>query len=149
MPLAAPADVHAQAAANRAESAIVVAMNAERARYGLPRLRLSRALSGSAKAHTIDMLRHDSLSHNSSDGTQPGVRIARATGAHRSGETIAWAQRGAGSGARTIIRMWMTSPGHRALILSRSFRRVGVGRAFGKLGSSAGLAVTADFASAR
>lgn len=149
MPLATPADVHAQAAANRAENAIVVAMNAERARYGLPRLRLSRALTRSAKSHTIDMLRHDYLSHISSDGKQPGVRIASATGAHKSGETIAWAQRGAGSGARTFVRMWMTSPGHRAILLSRSFRRVGVGRATGRLGSSLGVAVTADFASSR
>lgn len=149
MPLAPPADVHAQAAANRAENAIVQAMNSERARFGLPGLRLSRALTGSAKAHTIDMLRHDFLSHSSSNGTQPGARIASATGAHKSGETIAWAQRGAGSGARTFVRMWMRSSGHRAILLSRAYRRVGVGRATGRLGSSPGVAVTADFASAR
>ena len=149
MPLAAPVDVPAHAAASRAESAIVRLLNNERARYGLPGLRLSSALTRSAEQHSWDCLRHDWISHISSDGTAPGRRIARVTAARASGETMAWSQRGAGSGARSIVRMWMGSAAHRSIVLSPKFRRVGVGRIRGKLGASAGVMVTADFASAR
>ena len=138
MPLATPADVPAYAAANRAERAIVRLVNAERARYGLPRVRLSGALTRSAQRHSWQCLRSDSMSHSASH-----VR-ARATG-----EVLAWSQRGAGSGARSIVQMWMRSSAHRAIVLNGRFRRIGVGRVRGKLGPTSGVMVTADFASAR
>jgi uncharacterized protein YkwD len=149
MPLATPVDVPAHAAGSRAENAIVRLVNVERRRYGLRRLRVSSALTRSAEQHSWDCLRHDWISHVSSDGTGPDRRIARVTAARASGETMAWSQRGAGSGARSIVRMWMRSSAHRAVVLSPKFRRVGVGRIRGKLGATAGVMVTADFASAR
>ena len=139
MPLAAPVDVPAHAAATRAERAIVRRLNAERARYGLPRLRLSGALTRKAQRHSWECLRYDSMSHTS----------GRITRARASGETLAWSQRGAGSGARSIVNMWLRSSAHRAIVLNGKFRRVGIGRVRGKLGSSSGVMVTADFASAR
>jgi uncharacterized protein YkwD len=139
MPLAAPVDVPAYAAANRAERAIVRLVNAERARYGLPRVRLSGALTRAAQRHSWDCLRYDSLSHTT----------GRITRARASGEALAWSQRGAGSGASSIVNMWMRSSAHRAIVLNGKFRRIGVGRVRGKLGPTPGVMVTADFASAR
>jgi uncharacterized protein YkwD len=139
MPLAAPVDVPAYTAANRAERAIVRLVNAERARYGLPRLRLSSGLTRTAQRHSWNCLRYDSLSHSS----------GRVSSARASGETLAWSQRGAGSGARSIVSMWMNSSAHRAIVLNGKFRRVGVGRVRGKLGPTPGVMVTADFASAK
>jgi uncharacterized protein YkwD len=45
--------------------------------------------------------------------------------------------------------MWLNSPGHRAVLLSGKYRRVGIGRRVGRLGSSRACLVTADFASRR
>lgn len=139
MPLATPVDVSAHAAATRSERAIVRLLNAERSRYGLPRLRLSSALTRAAQAHSWNCLRSNSLSHTT----------GRITSARASGEALAWSQRGAGSGARSIVNLWMRSAPHRAIVLNGNFRRVGVGRVRGKLGPTAGVMVTADFASAR
>ena len=43
--------------------------------------------------------------------------------------------------------MWMNSPGHRAILLSSSFRRVGIGKRTGDLGGDRACVVTADFGS--
>ena len=62
------------------------------------------------------------------------------------GETIAW---GVGSNGRpgAIVRMWLASPPHRATMLRRGFRYVGVGVATGSFSGFGGASVaTADFA---
>ena len=46
------------------------------------------------------------------------------------GENIAWGSERRGA-PRTITRMWMNSPEHRANILSSSFREVGIGAPYG------------------
>lgn len=56
------------------------------------------------------------------------------------GENIAYASE-PGFSASVVLRMWMESPPHRALVLDGSFSRIGVGVA----GGSTRL-VTADFA---
>jgi uncharacterized protein YkwD len=42
--------------------------------------------------------------------------------------------------------MWLNSAPHRAIVLDPRFRRVGVGRRWGTLGSAGRAVVTADFA---
>lgn len=149
MPLATPADVQAHASANRAEVAIVRVLNRERRKRGIPGLRLSPRLAAVARNHTLDQLRSDRLNHTSSDGTPSNVRIRRVVRARTSGETIAFVSRGAGSGARTIVRMWLRSPAHASVLLSRSFRSIGIGRARGRLGQASGVVVTANLTSRR
>lgn len=149
MPLATPADIHAHASAQRAETAIVREVNRERRRRGLRRLRTSPRLAWVARDQTLDQLRFDRLDHASSDGTSPSARIHRVVRARASGETIAFASVGAGSGAPAIVRLWMSSPPHAAVLLSPRFGRIGIGRARGRLGSTPGVVVTADLASAR
>ncbi len=49
-----------------------------------------------------------------------------------------------GCNASAIVNMWLNSGPHRKIMLSRSFKRIGVGRS-----GSRKCFVTADFASAR
>jgi uncharacterized protein YkwD len=62
------------------------------------------------------------------------------------GEVIAWGSGGAGSSG-SIVRMWLASPSHRATLLDRGFRYVGVGVAAGSFSGYSGARIaTADFA---
>ena len=61
------------------------------------------------------------------------------------GETLAWGV-GVDGSAESIVRMWLASPSHRATLLRRNFRRVGVGVAIGSFEGFGGARVaTADF----
>jgi uncharacterized protein YkwD len=128
------------------EAAIVRAVNVQRAAHGLPALRAARKLSRVAETHSVDQLRHDILGHHSSDGTPFARRIARAGAFRTVGEVIAFAPSGARTRGRTVVRMWMRSPAHRAQLLNPAFRLVGVGRVRGALGRTSGAMVTADLA---
>ncbi len=128
------------------ERKVVELVNRIRARHGLRRLRASRTLAHAASDHTGDMLRADYLSHCSSDGTPMATRVRRYTGARWVGENIAITSRRRGV-ARQVVRMWMASPPHRAVLLSPKSRRIGVGRGRGLLGGAARSVFTVDFAS--
>lgn len=88
-----------------------------------PPLSLSPALTRAARAHSRDMVAHDFLSHDGSDGSTPGVRVARAGYRWRMvGENIA-------SGVRTpraVVAGWLASPHHCANIMTAGFRQMGV-----------------------
>jgi uncharacterized protein YkwD len=146
--LAAPAPAHAGARLNGAERAVIRHVNDVRAAHGLAPVRASRALNRAAEHHSRDMLRRDFFDHTSSDGTPFDRRIRRYTDAHEVGENIAalGVRRGA---AATVVEMWMNSPPHRAIMLSTSFDRIGIGRRWGTLGGATQAVVTADFASRR
>jgi uncharacterized protein YkwD len=45
--------------------------------------------------------------------------------------------------------MWMDSPGHRAILLSGKYRRIGLARRTGSLGGTHACVITADFGSRR
>jgi len=144
-----PADAAAKTAAlDKSERKVIKLVNRIRARHGLRKLRASHTLARAASIHTGDMLRRDFLGHSSSDGTPMPSRVRRYTGADWVGENIAAVSR-RGSTARRVVRMWMASPGHRAVLLSPSGRRIGVGRRAGKLGSAKRAVITADLASSR
>jgi uncharacterized protein YkwD len=124
-------------------------LNAERSRYGLRPLRLNRRLSAAARAHSRAMARRHFFSHNSLSGASFLDRI-RGTGYLRGarswsvGENIAYGS-GRLSTPRSIERAWMNSPGHRANILSRSFRSIGIGIAAGTPSGGGGATYTTDF----
>ncbi len=128
------------------EIAIVRAVNAQRVAHGVPALKAVRGLSRVAERHSRDQLRRDRLGHDSSDGTPFAGRIAQAGRYRTAGEVIAFTSRGSSSRARSVVRLWMRSPGHRAQLLDPRFRVVGVGRVRGRLGSRGGAVVTADLA---
>jgi len=138
---AAPA---AQAASSRidgGERAVVRAINRARAGHGLRALRKHRRLARAADAHSRSMLRADYFSHGAFS-----QRVRRYVSLRRVGETIAMTSR---CSARKVVRMWLNSPPHRAVLLSGGFRRVGVGRRKGRLGATRACLVTADFGSRR
>jgi len=145
-PAAPPAG--AGAGLSRAERHVVRHVNDVRARHDLGRLRASRALSRAADRHTRDMLRRDFFDHTSSDGTPFDRRVRRYADARTVGETLAALGRRRG-GAAAVVRMWMDSPPHRAVLLDSGFRRIGLARRWGKLGDAGRSVVTADFASRR
>jgi uncharacterized protein YkwD len=149
LPLAAPAAAPAASPHDRLERAVVQHINAERARYHLPPLRSSPRLARVASRHSADQLRHGRLSHATGRGTPFAVRLARVTRARKVGETIAWMSRSRQVGAARFVRLWLSSPRHRAQLLDPSFRRVGVGRRRGRMGTTRGTIVTADFATRR
>ena len=127
-------------------SSTICLVNAERTQRGLRPLHLNRRLSRAAGGHARDMVRRDYFSHDSLSGASFVDRIRRTgyLGGPRSwivGENLAW-----GSGDRSspaaIVRAWMHSPGHRANILQRRFREVGIGLASGAPESVPGPAAT-------
>jgi uncharacterized protein YkwD len=60
------------------------------------------------------------------------------------GEDLAW---GTAVTAQWVVDQWLASPAHRAVLLRRGFRRVGIGIVFGPFAGYRGSAVvTADFA---
>ena len=68
----------AAAADAKVQDAILQEVNAFRASAGLAPLRLEPRLSRAAEQHSRDMLARNFLSHQGSDGSDPGARIARA-----------------------------------------------------------------------
>jgi uncharacterized protein YkwD len=144
----------ANAAASQASKRALVratlcVLNAHRARNNLRPLRLNRKLSRAARRHSRAMARHRFFSHNSLSGASFVDRI-RSTGylsGARSwsvGENIAYGS-GGRSTPRSIGAAWMNSPGHRANILSRSYRSIGIGIASGTPSGRPGGTYTTDF----
>ncbi|CAA9539090.1 MAG: hypothetical protein AVDCRST_MAG79-1685 [uncultured Thermoleophilia bacterium] len=129
------------------ERQVVEALNEVRARHGLGALRVAPGLVQAARSHSRDMLLRDYFSHPSLGGPDFGDRVRRHHPAPVVGENLAWGT-GRLRAPAAVVRMWMDSPPHRAIILDREFRVVGVGRSFGTFRGHRRAAVfTADFAS--
>jgi len=124
-------------------------LNAKRADHHLRPLRPNSKLATAARRHSRAMVRQRFFSHTSPNGDTFIDRI-RATGylegarSWSAGENIAYGS-GSRSTPRSIGRAWMGSPGHRANILSRSFRAIGIGIASGTPVGVAGATYTTDF----
>ena len=110
-------------------------LNGERSKRHMKRLRLNGHLSEAATHHASDMVRREYFSHDSTNGQSFVDRIKR-TGYLQSasswyvGENLAWGANER-STPRSQLRAWMNSPGHRANILNRRFREIGLGLALG------------------
>jgi len=146
---AAPADDGSTASAARAGSfgaAIVAELNRIRGRAGLAPVRPDARMSRTATAHSRDMSRRGYFAHGAW-----GSRVARASGSARSvGEVLGWMARSSPRReARQMVRGWLDSPPHRHVLLDPSFRRVGLGRATGRLQGRDAAIWTVDWASAR
>ncbi len=139
------------------EHAVVARMNLVRRSHGLRPLRHNGRLSAAADYHSKDMARRGYFEHDSANGTAFWRRIERfyPSRGFRSwtvGENLLW-----GSdtyGAAFAVREWMNSPPHRANILSRDWREVGIGAVFvtsapGEYRGRPVTIVTADFGSRR
>jgi uncharacterized protein YkwD len=116
-----------QAAGAPEEQEMVDALNAVRGRHGLPALQTSASLERSSFFFAERLMRTDVFAH--------AKRIQASNRFRQLGEVLAWM-----SGwrlRRTLaVNMWLRSPPHRALILSRRFRYAGAGRSRGMLGGA-------------
>ena len=117
-------------------------INRVRALHGLPAVQLDGKLHGAARRLSSEMASTGVLNHTSPDGSTFADRLA-AAGWHGStaGEDIAVAPRPA-----AVVRMWLASPPHRAILLSGDYRTIGLGIAAGTFKGRTMLFVTADFA---
>lgn len=133
------------------EQRMLRVINRVRADRDLPKVRLHWALDRAAGRHSRDMLRNDYFSHLSSGGTSYASRIV-AAGYKRSGysswsvgEVLGWGKGDRGR-PRAIVRGWLRSSYHRAVLLNRRWRDVGVGAAHGTFCGVSGCWVwTVDF----
>lgn len=107
--------------------AIRCLVNRARARAGLRPMRAVRPLARAAGRHARDMGKRRFFSHRNMRGRTPAAR-ARAAGwrGDAIGEAIAF---GCGSSANAlgIVRSWLASPPHRAILLSSEYAQMGVG----------------------
>jgi uncharacterized protein YkwD len=141
--------VQGKASVRRARDATLCLLNRTRAAHGLAPLRLNARLSHAARRHSRDMVRHRYFAHDSRNGRSPFARMRATHYVPRGaswwlGENIGW---GSGSLAQPIalVRAWMHSPEHRANILSRHFRDIGIGIAAGAPVGGGGATYTTDF----
>jgi uncharacterized protein YkwD len=99
-------------------------INEARRVNGLNALNLVPELSAAAQKHADDMATNGSTSHTGSDGSVPALRVLLSgyPGGY-AGEAMAWGM----ADAIEPVRFWLTSPGHRPIILDPAARDVGVG----------------------
>ena len=132
-----------------ANHATLCLLNEQRRSHGLRAFKLDGKLGRAASGHARDMVAKRYFAHDSKSGASFGARIKR-TGWTRSrrsytiGENIGWGG-GALATPRSMVRAWMGSAGHRANILSRSFRMVGIGIANGAPTGGDGATYATDF----
>jgi uncharacterized protein YkwD len=131
-------------------TAILCLHNQIRAERGLPLLKENTRLRRAAAGHSSDMVSRGFFEHTTPSGVTMVDRIMAARYASRSvgwalGENLAW---GTGKLAtpRLIMRAWMDSPGHRANVVKRAYREIGIGIVTGVPSDrGAGATYTADF----
>ena len=126
----------------QSERALLGAVNGVRSSHGLRPLRVDPALVRAARSYSARMLRTGVFAHGAM-----GTRLAQhGVRGPVFGENLAWGV-GTSAGARTIVRSWMASPGHRANLLRPGWTRIGLGALRGSFqGYSGATVVTADFA---
>jgi uncharacterized protein YkwD len=126
-----------------------------RARHGLRPLAVARGLRTAAAVHSSALATSGLFQHESVDGSSFDRRLSRfyprAGSAYWTvGENLMYGS--APITARTTVRVWMDSPGHRRNLLSSLWREIGVAAVLataapGVYGGDDVVIVTADFGS--
>ena len=126
-------------AAKGFEHAVFGQINQVRAAHGLKGLSSSGKLSAAASRHSRRQIRAGRMSHDLG-----GSPLQRLSGGRDKtvGENIAFVSRRSPS---RVVSMWLRSPGHRSVLLSARFRRVGIGAKRGRIAGARGYMVTAAF----
>jgi uncharacterized protein YkwD len=139
----------ATAATTPPRKELLRAINKARSAFGAAKLMGSSALRLAALRHSEDMLARHYFAHTSPTGSTVAHRIQRSGFVYgyswQAGETIAWGI-GSHAGAAATVAAWLKSPVHRAILLSRTFHWVGIGRNCGRfIGHPNSCVWTADF----
>jgi uncharacterized protein YkwD len=129
--VAAPSEASLKEGADQSiEQSMLTLVNAYRAQHGLGALKASPQLMRAARFHSHDMADNGYFDHTSPDGEQFSQRLTR-FGFHwlSAGEAI-----GEASGlttptdaATSAFTMWRESPPHNKIMLTGSYRSVGIG----------------------
>jgi uncharacterized protein YkwD len=106
----------AQAAPTTIEKRLAARINDARDSHGLRRLRIAPRLAEGSHWWARHLIRRDKFHHS---------RLPAGTGEVLAWGTCSWFT------TRRAVRLWLRSPGHRALVLRRGFRVVGTGWARG------------------
>jgi uncharacterized protein YkwD len=113
-----------------AEQAVLSLINKDRTTAGLVAVRVDSRLMAIARARSTDMATKDYFSHTQPDGRNVfDILTAQHITWYDAGEIIAWNNYSMDYTAGIANSQWMSSPGHRAIILSTDFNYVGVGLA--------------------
>ena len=140
-PNASSSDLVDQQGLTGQEENLLDAINRARTARGVPPLRIGIRLQLAARSHSRAMARSGAFTHGNwyQRLRSYGVRSRMV------GENIAWGV-GSDGTAAGIVAAWLASPPHRETLLTRGFRRVGVGIAVGTMDGYTGARVaTADF----
>lgn len=137
--------------AAQARYATLCLLNRQRTAHGLRRLRSRGSLRGAATGYSWRMVRENFFAHVSPDGRtlMDRVKATRYLRGHwprfSLGENIGYGDGRLGT-PRSIVAAWMRSAAHRANILDRRYRDVGLGIVPGMPGNTgAGATYTTDF----
>jgi uncharacterized protein YkwD len=124
--------------------------NQIRANAGLPLLKDNAKLRKAATSHSNDMVAEGYFDHTSLDGDTFVDRIldagyAKRNGGWTIGENLAWGT-GELSTPQAIMNAWMNSAGHKANIVKKAYKEVGISVRLGvPTDAGVGATVTADF----
>lgn len=132
---------------------VIDELNRVRVARGLAAVSSQAGLREAATEHSRSMLVQGFFAHESPDGTPFHNRIRKHYPSQgwqmwSVGETLL--SSGGSLDARAIVAAWLASPPHRQVILSPSWRKVGIAAVYrpdapGAFGGGEALAVTADF----
>jgi uncharacterized protein YkwD len=120
---------HPAAALSSLEQGVLADINLFRTQHHLVPLRLSTALTTSAREHSQQMAADGYFAHESADGSAFWKRIQRfyPSGSMRYwsvGENLLWSSPDVD--ADGALKMWLASPEHRANLMTARWREIGV-----------------------
>lgn len=148
-------DVHVQVLIRvpTLETQLLAAVNRARGARGLRPFRASRGLRIAAARHSTQMARHGFFDHEAPGAAPFWQRLQRFYGprgfrAWSVGENILYGQPTLSAAA--ALREWLTSPPHRANLLSRGWRDTGLAAVYaapapGVYGNAPATVITMDF----
>ena len=131
-------------------AAVLCLHNQTRAQDGLPALKPNAKLAKAALAHSADMVQEGYFDHDAPSGATFVDRILGAGYVRKDqgwtlGENLAWGT-GDLSTPAGVMQAWMNSAGHKANILKRAYREVGIGIRLGvPSDGGVGATFTLDF----
>ncbi len=103
------------------------AVNLERARRGLARLKWDEDMAALARAHSGRMRDRDFFSHDDPERGDLTARIERTPIPWSTVAENLFAEHGYANPAQQAVKSWLGSPGHQRNMLGRGFTRTGVG----------------------
>lgn len=127
-----PSSASATVTLNSYEKQVLSLVNQERAKRGLAKVTVNEYLWRASRAHSREMGDKQYFSHNSYNGESFSKRIVRFGYTYKGytywkvGENIAWGS-GLYSSPVAVVDKWMASSTHRAVILTKVFRQIGIG----------------------